>query len=345
MRRDWADVVRKAEFLTRRAPGDMTAHLYRMLGVALLEDGAVARAREALDSALALDPLDLDALRAAARAAVMLGEPQVAHTLLDDALALTSDDALRLRLLEDDAYALRLAGAADEEVRRCDEALRLTQDDLEWRARRVVALTLAGRIADAQAEMDHLARDASVRVSADNAAKLQEESRALRMELAREARHFREARSADERRVVAERFGALLTRNAPAAASVDDPLSSQRLQRPRLPERLAALGYIMRPFGEVEVILPPLSEVEGGRCLLSEPGAWESGVAARDLPHHWANSSGFPDCALPGDGRGVCLLRASAATRTAALGYWRRAPRLADAAWPLRSSRRVCHMA
>ncbi|MDE3229032.1 MAG: SUMF1/EgtB/PvdO family nonheme iron enzyme, partial [Chloroflexota bacterium] len=286
-RHDWPDVVRKAEFLTRRAPEHVTAPVYRMLGVALLEDGAPTRAREALDAALALDPLDLDALRAAARAAVALGEPQLAHTLLGDALALASDDALRLRLLADDAYTLRLVGAAAEEVRSCDEALRLARDDLGWRARRVVALTLAGRMADAQAEMEHIARDAA------SAAHLQGDSRALRIELAREARSFGEARSVAERRVAAERFGALLIRNAAKTPLHDDPLSPQRLDAPRLPERLATLGYILRPFGEVEAILPPLCEVAGGPCLLSEGAGWSPDIRARDLPHQWITVAEF----------------------------------------------------
>lgn len=290
---DWPDVIRKAEFLIRHAPDRVTAPLYRMLGVALLEDGAAQRGRNALDTALALDPLDLDALRAAARAAVMLGDAEVAHTLLNDALALASDSALRLQLLADDAYALRLAGKSVEEVRRCDEALRLAQDNPDWRARRVVALTLAGRHADALAEMEHVARDVVSRASADSAPHLQAESRALRAELMREAQAFGVARSTDDRRAVAERFAALLTRNASDAALRDDPLSLQRLSAPRLPERLAMLGYIMRPFGAFEAILPPLCEVAAGPCLLSDGAKWASDVAARDLPHHWVNLAAY----------------------------------------------------
>lgn len=291
-RRDWADVVRKAEFLIRRTPDRVTATVYRMLGVALLEDGATSRAREALDTALALDPLDLDSLRAAARVAVTVGEPGVAHTLLDDALALASDDALRLRLLADDAYALRLAGMSVEEVRRCDEALRLAQDDPDWRARRVVALTLAGRFADAQAEMDHLAREAATRIRADSAPHHQAESRALHAELMREARAYGIARSAEDRQGVVERFARLLTRNASGPLR-DDPLSPERLAAPRLPERLATLGYVMRPFGAVEAILPPVCDVASGPCLLSEGADWGPEVAARDLPHHWMNLGAY----------------------------------------------------
>ncbi|MGH2502366.1 MAG: TIR domain-containing protein, partial [Ktedonobacterales bacterium] len=83
-RRDWPDVARKAELLIRRAADRVTAPVQRMLGVALLEEGAIQRGREALDTALALDPFDVDALRGAARAAVASDKPEMAHTLLDD---------------------------------------------------------------------------------------------------------------------------------------------------------------------------------------------------------------------------------------------------------------------
>ncbi|MGH2503524.1 MAG: formylglycine-generating enzyme family protein, partial [Ktedonobacterales bacterium] len=197
------------------------------------------------------------------------------------------------------AYALRLAGASAEEVRRCDEALRLARDEPEWRARRVVALTMAGHGADAQAEMDQIARESAPRGDADGAPHPQAESRALRMELSRAARLFGEARSAEERLAAAEAFGALLTRNAPNTPLRDDPLSPQRLQPPQLPERLARLGYVMRPFGEVEAILPPLCEVAAGPCLLSEGAAWGPEVAARDLPHQWVTLAGFQIARYP----------------------------------------------
>ncbi len=292
-RRDWPDVVRKAEFLMRKAPDRVTAPLQRMLGVALLEEGDAQRAHDALDSALALDPLDLDSLRAAARVALALGDAETAHVLLDDALALASDGALRLQLLADDAYALRLAGKGVEEVRRCDEALRLAQDDVDWRARRVVALTLAERFDDAQAEMEHLARDVATRLSADSAPHIRAESRSLRQELTRESRAFGAATSARERRAVAERFAAVLTRNATAGPQRDEPLSPQRQAAPRLPERLSTLGYVMRPFGAAEAILPPIREVAAGQCLLSVGAAWKPEVAPRDLPHHWVNLAAF----------------------------------------------------
>lgn len=292
-RRDWSDVVRKAEFLLRRVPDKITAAIYRMHGVALVEEGEVARAREALDSALALDPLDLSAMRAAARVSVALNDPETAHTLLDDALAIASDNDLRLRLLADDAYTLRLAGRAGEEVRRCDEALRLASGDAEWNARRVVALTLANRTADAQSEMEHLARDVATRASADAALHVRAEINALRGELTKEAQAFRQAKTLDARKAAAERFAALLSRNAAGATSLNDPLSPMRQSVPRLPERLATLGYIMRPYGEHEAILPPLCVVPGGRFLLSDGVGWEPGVEARDLPHQWVESQAF----------------------------------------------------
>lgn len=268
-RRDWPDVARKAELLIRRAADRVTAPVQRMLGVALLEEGAVQRGREALDTALALDPFDVDALRGAARAAVASNQPALAHTLLDDALALASDNELRLRLLADDAYTLRLAGRPLDELSRCDEALRLAPDQADWQARRVVALTLAGRSSDARSEMEQLARSVVTQLSADSGTHVRAEAQALRRELTREAQAFAAATSAKDHQEIAERFGALLARNLAPSAKREDPLSPQREAAPRLPERLAALGYVMRPFGEVEAILPPLCEVAAGPRLVS----------------------------------------------------------------------------
>jgi formylglycine-generating enzyme required for sulfatase activity len=284
-RRDWADVVRKSEFLQRRAPDGLTAALLHMLGVALLEEEEPERARETLDAALALDPLDLDAMRAKARASVILSQPEIAHTLLDDALALAGDSALRLRLLADDAYTLRLAGRAVDEVRRCDEALRLAPGAVDWRARRVVALTLAQRKQDAHAEMMHLARESFNHASAD--------ALSLRQRLLHEAQTFAQAPTDDERFLSVERFAALLTRNAPGTSSLDDVLSPQRQATPRLPERLAALGYVMLPFGALDAVLPPVRTVEAGRSLLSDGVGWEAGVKAGDLPHRWVELAEF----------------------------------------------------
>jgi formylglycine-generating enzyme required for sulfatase activity/tetratricopeptide (TPR) repeat protein len=298
-RRDWTDVARKAEFLLHREPDRVAAATHRMLGVALLEEGSPQRAREAIDTALALDPLDVDTLRAAARVSVALGDAEAAHTLLDDALALASDGAQRLRLLADDAHALRLAGRSAEEVRRCEEALRLARDDLDWRARRLVALTLAGRSADVQAEMELLAREATTRPSADSAPHVRVEARSLQQELTREARAFGAANSMTERTAIAERFAALLTRNAAPSALGDDPLSLQRQAPPRLPERLAALRYVLRPFGAVEAILPPLCDEPAGRRLLSNGAGWEPQMIARDVPHHWVTLAAYQIARYP----------------------------------------------
>ena len=292
-KRDWPEVARKAEFLIRRASDRVTAPVYRMLGVALLEEGATLRAREALDTALALDPLDLDSLRAAARVSLTLDDAEGAHALLDDALALASDDALRLHLLADDAHTLRLAGKIAEEVQRCDEAIRLTHGALDWRARRVVALTLVDRFAETQAEMEHLAREVATAVDPDSGLHVQAKARGLRAGLTREMRAFAQARSTDERRAAAERFAALLTRNVPAEPLPDDHLSPQRQVAPRLPERLAALGYIMRPLDAVEVIVPPLRDIPAGLCLLSEGARRRPETPAHDLPHRWVDLAAY----------------------------------------------------
>ena len=292
-RRDWPDVVRKAEFLIKRAADRVTAPVQRMLGVALLEEGHIQRGREALDAALALDPFDVDALRGAARGAVAANQPREAHTLLDDALALASDGELRLQLLADDAYALRLAGRPLDELNRCDEALRLAPDQADWQARRVIALTLAGRSADARSEMEQLARAVVTQLSADGKAHVRAEAQALRRELTREAQAFAAATTDKDREEVAERFGVLLARNLSGAAQRNDPLSPQRETAPRMPERLAALGYVMRPFGAVEAILPPLRELAAGRRLLSVAKPSDARDDEPELPHRWVTLAAY----------------------------------------------------
>jgi tetratricopeptide (TPR) repeat protein len=51
---DWPDVLRKADYLIKRLPGSATATVYRLQGLAFLEDGEAQQGQEALETALAL---------------------------------------------------------------------------------------------------------------------------------------------------------------------------------------------------------------------------------------------------------------------------------------------------
>jgi tetratricopeptide (TPR) repeat protein len=51
---DWPDVIRKASFLIKRTAGNVPSLVYRLQGLALLEEGEVEQAQEALETALAL---------------------------------------------------------------------------------------------------------------------------------------------------------------------------------------------------------------------------------------------------------------------------------------------------
>jgi TIR domain len=51
---DWPDVIRKADYLIKRMSGGALALVYRMQGVALLEEGEEQQARGAFETALAL---------------------------------------------------------------------------------------------------------------------------------------------------------------------------------------------------------------------------------------------------------------------------------------------------
>ena len=51
---DWPDVIRKADYIITRMPGSASALVYRLQGVALLEDGEDQQAQETFETALAL---------------------------------------------------------------------------------------------------------------------------------------------------------------------------------------------------------------------------------------------------------------------------------------------------
>jgi len=51
---DWPDVIRKADYLIKRLPGSATATVYRLQGLALLEEGEAQQGQEPLEAALAL---------------------------------------------------------------------------------------------------------------------------------------------------------------------------------------------------------------------------------------------------------------------------------------------------
>src|SRR6266568_7238388 len=51
---DWPAVLRKADYLIKRLPGNATATVYRLQGLAFLEEGEGQQGQEALEIALAL---------------------------------------------------------------------------------------------------------------------------------------------------------------------------------------------------------------------------------------------------------------------------------------------------
>jgi len=97
---DWPDVVRKADYLIKRLPGGALALVYRMQGVALLEEGEEQQAQEAFETALAL----------------------------------VSDRELRLTLLSDSTALLAKQGQWTKVQQRAKEALRLVPNDPGWLA-------------------------------------------------------------------------------------------------------------------------------------------------------------------------------------------------------------------
>jgi tetratricopeptide (TPR) repeat protein len=95
---DWPDVLRKADYLTKRVPGGATAQVYRMQGIALLEEGEEQQAQESFETALAL----------------------------------VSDRELRLTLLSDSTALLAKQGQWAKVEQRVKEALHMVPNDPAW---------------------------------------------------------------------------------------------------------------------------------------------------------------------------------------------------------------------
>jgi tetratricopeptide (TPR) repeat protein len=97
---DWSDVIRKADYLIKRLPESATATVYRLQGLAYLEEGEEQHAQEALETALVL----------------------------------VSDRELRLTLLSDYTALLARQNQWAKVLKRAREALRLVPNDPGWLA-------------------------------------------------------------------------------------------------------------------------------------------------------------------------------------------------------------------
>jgi tetratricopeptide (TPR) repeat protein len=97
---DWPDVIRKADYLIKRLPARATATVYRLQGLALLEEGEAQQGQEALETALAL----------------------------------VSDRQLRLTLLGDYTTLLASQNQWTKVLKQAKESLRLVPNDPGWLA-------------------------------------------------------------------------------------------------------------------------------------------------------------------------------------------------------------------
>ncbi len=100
IRKDWLDVIRKTDYLIKRAPTNVSSQIYRLQWQALLEEKEIARAQEALDAALAL----------------------------------ITDSSERLSLLKDCTAILTILDHWEEAQRYVNEALHLAPHDSYWLA-------------------------------------------------------------------------------------------------------------------------------------------------------------------------------------------------------------------
>jgi molecular chaperone DnaK len=110
-RKDWPDVLRKVEYLTKHTPDAISAGIYRMQGLALFQRGEQERAQEALDIALAL----------------------------------VDDTDLRLTLLNDYTTILSSLGQWNAALDFVNEALQLAPGDARWLAAQQQVLSQLGQ--------------------------------------------------------------------------------------------------------------------------------------------------------------------------------------------------------
>ncbi len=88
---DWPDVIRKADYLIKRLPGHATTTVYRLQGLALLQEGEAQQGQEALETALAL-----------------VNDRQLRLTLLGDYTTLLASQDQWAKVLKQTKEALRL---------------------------------------------------------------------------------------------------------------------------------------------------------------------------------------------------------------------------------------------
>ena len=113
---DWPDVIRKADYLIKRLPVSATATVYRLQGLALLEEGEEPQGQEALETALAL----------------------------------VSDRQLRLTLLGDYTTLLASQNQWAKVLRQAKEALRLVPNDPGWLATQEQAQSQLAKVSPSQ---------------------------------------------------------------------------------------------------------------------------------------------------------------------------------------------------
>ena len=87
---DWPDVIRKASYLIRHASGNVSSQVYRLQGLAWVEEGELQQAQEALETALAL-----------------VGDRNQRLTLLSDYTALLARQEQWKKVLQQAREALR----------------------------------------------------------------------------------------------------------------------------------------------------------------------------------------------------------------------------------------------
>ncbi len=134
---DWGAVIDRTDTLQEIAPNEMTATLWGMRGLALLNTGRGSQALQALERALATTPHDVPLLRAKAQAQRLTGQGDPAATLrLAYTLVPYEDHQLRLGVLVELYDALLAAKRWDDALQRAEEALRLAPNDANWQQRR-----------------------------------------------------------------------------------------------------------------------------------------------------------------------------------------------------------------
>jgi formylglycine-generating enzyme required for sulfatase activity len=251
--KQWRTVVRLGHHVVKLAGNERDATLWGELGIALVHVGEAVEGMHALDKALGINRYRSDLWRAKAQALVESNDLDGAIIAWDMALITTRKLSEKLDIFEDIYIALTRTKRWVQVLDIIEEVLEITNDSMQWQARKMDTLVQLQRDATA---LD-LVRVLTSRPDAPMELWL------LRANLAYNAHFPDEVKNA-------------LT-SAAQLASPDDPdiAQAQRDLLPpiplvRFPQRLRTLHFSGKVIEGIEVITPPVCDVPAGSFTMGD---------------------------------------------------------------------------